>query len=211
MPSHAFTRTIKRAVDIGVASALLVVALPALLPAMAFVRISLGAPVFFKQERTGYAMRRFLIYKLRTMGPDRAPDGRQLPDGERCGRAGRFLRRWSIDELPQLVNILRGDLSLVGPRPLLPRYDPWYTPAELARFTVRPGITGLAQINGRNHLPWNERLALDVRYVDEQSLWLDLRILARTARAALLGSGVASDPSALMLDLDEERAPAWHR
>ncbi len=202
----AATRVVKRLLDITLAALLFVLTLPLLLLGMALVWIELGRPIFFTQERTGYRMRRFRMYKLRTMRPELTPDGRRLGHGERCGPLSQLLRRSSIDELPQLINILGGELSLVGPRPLLPRYDPWYTARERARFTVRPGITGLSQVAGRNQVPWDRRLALDVRYVAEWSLLLDLKILLRTAGVVVLGTGVAADPTAIMLDLDEERA-----
>ncbi|PZW03920.1 undecaprenyl phosphate N,N'-diacetylbacillosamine 1-phosphate transferase [Micromonospora phaseoli] len=191
--------------DIVVALLLLTLSVPILAIAALLVRIQLGSPVFFVQERTGLGQRPFPIVKLRTMSNERNAGGNLLPDGVRCRGVGRVLRRLSIDELPQLVNVLRGQLSLVGPRPLLPRYDAWYTERERRRFDVRPGITGLAQISGRNGVPWEERLALDVRYVEQWSLWLDLRILAATAGKVFQGSGVAVDPAAQMLDLDKER------
>ncbi|GAA3735682.1 sugar transferase [Plantactinospora mayteni] len=198
-------RATKRVLDLVVAVLMLVATAPVLGVAALLVRIRLGSPVFFVQERTGRSLRRFRIYKLRTMTAERDRHGRLLSDGERCGGLGRVLRRFSIDELPQLVNIIRGDLSLVGPRPLLPRYDPWYTDRELRRFSVRPGITGLAQVSGRNGVAWDERLELDVRYVTDWTLRLDLWILLRTTGKVLGGSGVATDPSARMLDLDKER------
>ncbi|RLQ06152.1 sugar transferase [Micromonospora sp. BL1] len=196
---------LKRLIDITVALVVLVVTAPVVAVAALLVLAQFGSPVFFRQERTGRYERRIRVLKLRTMSDDRDAEGRLLPDGVRCRGVGRTLRRLSIDELPQLVNVLRGDLSLVGPRPLLLRYDPWYTDRERKRFEVRPGITGLAQVNGRNDLAWTERLELDVRYVLDWSLWLDLRILARTAGKVLRASGVAVDPSAQMLDLDQER------
>lgn len=210
--SHAGAApAVKRLTDVLLAALALVLAAPVLLLAMLLVRLRLGAPVFFTQERTGLGWRRFRIYKLRTMSDARGPDGKLLSDSARCGRLGRALRRLSIDELPQLVNVLRGELSLVGPRPLLPRYDPWYTEREALRFAVRPGITGLAQVSGRNGVPWDERLELDVRYVADWSLLLDLRILGRTVGRVLTGSGVVVDPAARMPDLDAERMGAERR
>ncbi|MEU8168552.1 sugar transferase [Micromonospora sp. NPDC049004] len=198
-------RRIKRLIDVVVSLTILVVLSPVLALAAVLIRRQLGAPVLFRQQRTGRAGRPFTVYKLRTMTDERDAHGMLLPDGERCKGIGLLLRRASIDELPQLVNVLKGELSLVGPRPLLPRYDPFYTERERLRFEVPPGITGLAQIHGRNGLAWNERLELDVVYVTNWSLGLELRIIARTVRAVLSGAGVATDPSAQMLDLDRER------
>ncbi|MGC5052966.1 sugar transferase [Micromonospora sp. DT48] len=196
---------VKRVLDIALALVVLVLSAPVMAVAALCVRLQLGAPVFFVQERTGRGQRPFRIIKLRTMSDERDSDGNLLADGIRCRGVGRLLRRLSIDELPQLVNVVRGDLSLVGPRPLLPRYDDWYRQRERRRFDVRPGITGLAQISGRNSLPWDDRLELDVRYVENWSLGLDLRILAATVKKVFSGSGVAVDPAAEMLDLDRER------
>ncbi|MEV4499371.1 sugar transferase [Micromonospora arborensis] len=198
-------RRVKRLLDIVLALLILILALPVLLAALLLVRMQLGAPTLFVQERTGRWQLPVRIFKIRTMSDERDAAGNLLPDGLRCGPLGRVLRRLSIDELPQLVNVIRGDLSLIGPRPLLPRYDAWYTERERRRFDMRPGITGLAQIHGRNSVVWDRRLALDVQYVDEWSLWLDLRILAATVTMVLSGRGVAVDPSAEMLDLDKER------
>jgi len=203
--SIGLQRRVKRAIDLTVALAVLALAAHLLAVLAVLIRVQLRTPVFFVQERTGASERPFRIYKLSTMTQERDADGDLLPDGVRCRGLGRLLRRFSIDELPQLVNVIRGELSLVGPRPLLPRYDPWYTEHERQRFTVPPGITGLAQINGRNGLAWNDRLALDAQYASTWSLLLDLSILARTARKVIGGSGVAVDPSAEMFDLDLER------
>ncbi|HEY2675030.1 MAG TPA: sugar transferase [Rugosimonospora sp.] len=196
---------VKRLVDVAAAVLVLVVAAPVLLVAAALVRLRLGAPVLFTQERTGRSLRHFRLLKFRTMTDARDAQGRLLPDRERASRLGGFLRRYSVDELPQLVNVIRGEMSLVGPRPLLPRYDGCYAEGELARFAVRPGITGLAQVTGRNTASWNERLALDARYVAHWSLWLDARIVLRTVGRVFATSGVSADPAGDMLDLDQER------
>lgn len=198
----------KRLTDLAVASLLLVPAAPALLVAAAAIAVTMGRPVAYRQVRTGRDMRPFVIHKLRTMSDARDARGELLPDRDRLTRLGRFLRRSSIDELPGLINVVRGEMSLVGPRPLLPRYDPWYTERERLRFTVRPGITGLAQVSGRNRLGWDERLELDARYVDDWTYGLDLRILVRTAVRLVRGGGVVANPTALMADLDEERSRA---
>ncbi len=187
------------------ALALACAALPMAAVAVA-IRLSMGRPVLFRQIRPGLGERPFTLLKFRTMIDALDADGRPLPDTARLTRLGRFLRRSSLDELPQLWNVLRGEMSLIGPRPLLPRYLPWFTQEERLRFTVRPGITGWAQVNGRNTSSWDERLAMDVWYVRHQSLSLDARILARTLANSIRGTGVATDPSDVMLDLDVERA-----
>lgn len=166
----------------------------------------MGRPVLFRQTRPGYRAKPFFLYKFRTMREAYGPDGTPRPDAERLTRLGRFLRRKSLDELPQLWNVCRGDMSLVGPRPLLTRYLPYFTDRERLRQTVRPGITGWAQIRGRNAASWDQRLSDDVWYVENWSLSLDLKILLMTLKAVLEGSGVVVDPRATMLNLDEERA-----
>jgi lipopolysaccharide/colanic/teichoic acid biosynthesis glycosyltransferase len=171
---------------------------PVLLPAIAAVRLHLGAPALFVQERPGLEGRPFRVFKLRTMRDARGPDGRPLPDAERLTALGRFLRSTSIDELPQLWNVLKGELSLVGPRPLLMQYLPRYSPEQTRRHRVRPGITGWAQIHGRNELSWEEKFALDVWYVDHWSLALDLEILARTLVQVARRSGVSRTGHATM-------------
>jgi sugar transferase EpsL len=195
----------KRLTDVVVAVVLLVVTSPLLLLAMAGIALTMGRPVFFTQQRTGLSGQRFRLLKLRTMRGTHDSKGRPLPDSERLTAFGRFLRKSSLDELPELVNVIRGDMSLVGPRPLLTRYDQWYTDTERLRFAARPGITGLAQINGRNSVGWDARLAMDVRYVRNWSFWMDLNILAQTGWRTVAGSGVAVDPSSVMQDLDLER------
>jgi sugar transferase EpsL len=195
----------KRLTDVVVAVVLLVVTSPLLLLAMAGIALTMGRPVFFTQQRTGLSGQRFRLLKLRTMRGTHDSKGRLLPDSQRLTAFGRFLRKSSLDELPELVNVMRGEMSLVGPRPLLTRYDPWYTDTERLRFAARPGITGLAQINGRNSVGWDARLAMDVRYVRNWSFWMDLNILAQTGWRTVAGSGVAVDPSSVMQDLDLER------
>jgi len=170
-----------------------------------FVRIQLGSPVLFRQIRPGLHARPFTIYKFRTMTDDRDQNGNLLPDAERLTRLGRFLRATSLDELPELWNVLKGDMSLVGPRPLLMRYLEYFNKEERIRFTVRPGITGLAQISGRNDLSWDKRLLADIQYVQKISFLRDLKILAFTVLRVFKKQGVRTDPSIVMLDLDEER------
>jgi lipopolysaccharide/colanic/teichoic acid biosynthesis glycosyltransferase len=191
--------------DVVVAVVLLVLTSPLLVLTIVGIALTMGRPVFFTQQRTGLSGSRFRLVKLRTMRGAHDSSGRPLADSERLTAFGRLLRKSSIDELPELLNVIRGDMSLVGPRPLLTRYDQWYTETERLRFAARPGITGLAQINGRNSVGWDARLALDVRYVSDWSFGMDLSILARTCWQAATGAGVAVDPTAVMQDLDLER------
>jgi len=181
---------IKRSIDVMVAGTGLLVLAPVLAAVAVSVRLSMGAPVLFLQVRPGYRGRPFLLYKFRSMREARGPDGEPLSDDERLTRLGRFLRMMSLDELPQLWNVLRGDLSLVGPRPLLLQYLPLYTPEQARRHEVRPGVTGWAQVHGRNTIGWDEKLRYDVWYVDHWSLWLDLKILAMTLAKVLRREGV---------------------
>ena len=170
----------KRIFDLLVTTFSFVVALPILLVISLLVWIFLGTPVLFLQQRPGFKGRPFNTYKFRTMTNRRGPDGNLLPDAERITPFGRFLRSTSLDDLPQLWNVLRGEMSLVGPRPLLMRYLERYTPEQMRRHDVLPGITGWAQIHGRNALDWEEKFRLDLWYVDHQSFWLDIKILFLT-------------------------------
>lgn len=182
----------KRAFDLITATVLLVaLALPLALLAL-FIRIRLGSPVLFRQQRPGLHGKLFLMVKFRTMTDARNAQGELLPDAERLTTVGRALRASSLDELPELWNVLRGDMSLVGPRPLLPEYLPLYNEHQARRHEVRPGITGWAQVNGRNALSWEDRFDLDVWYVDHRSFALDLRILALTLRKVLLREGISA-------------------
>jgi lipopolysaccharide/colanic/teichoic acid biosynthesis glycosyltransferase len=184
---------LKRAMDLAVAGVGLMAGAPVLAFAALGVRAALGAPVLFRQERAGRGGRPFTLLKLRTMTDARGADGAPLPDAQRLTPFGRFLRSTSLDELPQLWNVLRGDLSLVGPRPLHTRYLPRYSPAQRRRHDVLPGLTGWAQVHGRNRIGWEERLALDVWYVDHWSLVLDAKVLAMTAWQVLRRDGVTPD------------------
>jgi sugar transferase EpsL len=179
-----------RGVDVLAAAILLVVTAPVTAAVALAVRWRLGGPVLFRQVRAGRHGEPFTIHKFRSMLDEVAPDGRLRTEEERLTPLGAFLRRSSLDELPQLVDVLRGAMALVGPRPLYVDYLPLYTAAQARRLEVRPGITGLAQVSGRNEISWERRLALDVQYVDSRSVLLDLRILALTARRVLSGSGV---------------------
>lgn len=188
----------KRALDI----VLTLLATPVWLPLLAvlalLVRVKLGSPVFFSQERPGRGARPFHLVKFRTMTNARDASGALLPDADRLTSFGRALRSTSLDELPELWGVLRGDMSLVGPRPLLTRYLSRYSERHARRHEVRPGITGLAQVSGRNAITWAEKLDLDVRYVDQCSLSLDLRILWRTLRAVARREGISAEGMATM-------------
>jgi lipopolysaccharide/colanic/teichoic acid biosynthesis glycosyltransferase len=188
----------KRCLDLAGAGAAAALAAPALLALALLVRLRLGRPVLFRQERPGRHGRPFTLLKLRTMRDLRDAAGEPLPDERRLGPLGRFLRRSSLDELPELWNVLRGDMSLVGPRPLLMEYLPRYTPQQARRHEVRPGITGWAQVNGRNALTWEEKFAHDVWYVDHVSLGVDLRILGATLLAVLRRDGISAEGHATM-------------
>ena len=176
---------------------LLVLALPLLL-LIILVRRNLGSPVFFRQTRPGLHGQPFQLIKFRTMRDATDAQGNSLPDAERITPFGSFLRSTSLDELPELWNVLKGDMSLVGPRPLLMEYLPLYTPEQARRHEVKPGITGWAQVNGRNALSWEEKFALDVWYVDNQSFWLDLKIIALTIKKVLLREGISAQGEATM-------------
>jgi sugar transferase EpsL len=189
---------LKRVLDVLGASAALVVLSPLLAVVAVLVRARMGPPVLFRQLRPGREGRPFELTKFRTMTDQRGPDGALLPDAQRLTALGRFLRRTSIDELPELVNVVRGDMSLVGPRPLLMEYLPRYSPEQARRHEVRPGVTGWTQVNGRNALTWEEKFALDVWYVDHRSTRLDLEILGRTVSQVLGGRGVSAPGHATM-------------
>lgn len=189
---------LKRAVDLLIATIGLVVLSPVLLVIGLLVKLDMGNPVLFTQQRPGQNGKLFRMLKFRTMKNTIGHDGKLLPDSERLTRFGRILRSTSLDELPELINVLLGHMSLVGPRPLLPAYLGRYTPEQARRHEVRPGITGWAQVNGRNALTWEEKLRLDVWYVDNWSLLLDLKILLMTAQTVLKRDGVSSDGHATM-------------
>ncbi|WP_335870611.1 sugar transferase [Bacillus sp. 2205SS5-2] len=195
----------KRIVDTLVSALLLLITSPIWLTAALLVSISMGRPILFKQVRVGKDEELFNIYKFRTMNEEVDNKGRLLMDEQRLTKLGGFLRSYSIDELPQLVNIIKGDMSLVGPRPLLPRYLPYYTEKEQIRHSVRPGITGLAQINGRNTIGWNQRLAFDSFYVENYSMGLDLKILFQTVKMIGNKKDIQVVTTIQMVDLDQER------
>jgi sugar transferase EpsL len=188
----------KRLFDLSAAVLGLLVISPLLFVLALLVRVVHGAPVLFRQQRPGYKGRPFTLYKFRTMTDRTAPDGNLLPDSERLTRLGRFLRSTSLDELPELYNVLRGEMSLVGPRPLLMQYLERYSTEQMRRHDVAPGITGWAQVNGRNALTWDEKFKLDVWYVDHWSFWLDIRILFLTLWKILKREGISQPGHATM-------------
>lgn len=188
----------KRAFDFIVALLLLMALALPMLVVMALVRYRLGSPVLFRQQRPGLNGRPFHMVKFRTMTDAKAPDGSLLPDAQRLTAFGRFLRSSSLDELPELWNVLRGDMSLVGPRPLLMEYLPLYSAEQARRHEVRPGITGWAQVNGRNALTWDQKFKLDVWYVDHRSMTLDLHILLLTLLRVVQRDGITATGDASM-------------
>ena len=186
----------KRAFDIAVSAALLLCLAPLLLLLAWLIRRNLGTPVLFCQMRPGRHGKLFAMYKFRTMRDAADENGKPLPDAERLTPFGRKLRAASLDELPELWNVLKGDMSLVGPRPLLPEYLPLYNAEQSRRHEVRPGITGWAQVNGRNAISWPEKFRLDVWYVDHRSFWLDIKILLLTVKKVFARDGINSEGEA---------------
>lgn len=189
---------LKRLIDITASGAALAVLSPVLAVTAYKVKKNLGSPVLFKQTRPGLDGKPFEMIKFRTMKDATDKDGNLLPDSERLTPFGQKLRSTSIDELPELWNVLKGDMSLVGPRPLLMEYLPLYNSEQARRHNVRPGVTGYAQVNGRNAISWEQKFALDTWYVDNQSLWLDIKILAKTVKQVLIKDGISADGEATM-------------
>ncbi|GFE58634.1 sugar transferase [Geobacter sp. AOG1] len=188
----------KRTFDFFSVLAGLCILAPALLVISLLVRLKHGSPVLFRQTRPGLHGKPFHMYKFRTMTNERDTEGNLLPDAQRLTSFGRFLRSSSLDELPELLNVLKGDMSLVGPRPLLMEYLPLYSQQQARRHEVRPGITGWAQVNGRNSISWEEKFKLDVWYVDNQSFWLDLKILWMTLAKVFKREGISQEGQATM-------------
>jgi sugar transferase EpsL len=182
---------VKRLFDIIVSVLVLILVAPTMLVLAILVKFNLGSPILFRHERPGLYGKPFVLYKFRTMTDDRDASGKLLPDAERLTRFGRLLRSTSLDELPELFNVLKGEMSLVGPRPLMRRYLSRYTPEQARRQNVLPGITGWAQVNGRNAISWEQRFDLDVWYVDNKSILLDIRIILMTAFKVLKREGIA--------------------
>lgn len=183
----------KRTFDLLCAIALLAVLSWLMLIVAALVRLLLGPRVIFRQQRAGQHGKPFSIYKFRSLTDETDRDGRLLSDEQRLTRFGNFIRKYSLDELPQLINVIKGDISLVGPRPLPTIYLPLYSPEQARRHEVKPGITGWAQVNGRNAISWERKFELDVWYVDHRSFWLDLRILGLTARSVVGKKGISAE------------------
>lgn len=189
---------LKRLIDITASGAALTVLSPVLAVTAYKVKKNLGSPVLFKQTRPGLNGKPFEMIKFRTMKDATDKDGNLLPDSERLTPFGQKLRSTSLDELPELWNVLKGDMSLVGPRPLLMEYLPLYNSEQARRHNVRPGVTGYAQVNGRNAISWEQKFELDTWYVDNQSLWLDFKILAKTVKQVLIKDGISAEGEATM-------------
>jgi lipopolysaccharide/colanic/teichoic acid biosynthesis glycosyltransferase len=191
-------KAVKRSMDIIGAVIGLAILSPVLLSVMLMVRRKMGSPVLFRQKRPGVNGKPFEMIKFRTMQNTSGPEGSPLPDSERLTSLGRFLRASSLDELPELWNVIKGDMSLVGPRPLLMEYLPLYSQDQARRHEVRPGVTGWAQINGRNAVSWDEKFELDVWYVDNRNLWLDLKIIWLTMHKVIIRDGISATGEATM-------------
>ena len=187
-----------RVVDILAAVSGLLVLSPIFILLGILVRVSMGSPVIFRQQRAGGKGKLFIMYKFRTMLDCRSPEEKLMQDAERLTDLGRWMRKWSLDELPELLNVLKGDMALVGPRPLLPQYLDRYTPEQARRHEVKPGITGWAQVNGRNALTWEEKFKLDVWYADNRSFRLDLKILWMTLAKVFRREGITQEGQATM-------------
>lgn len=200
-----YRKFVKRILDIIISGMALLILSPIILIVATLVRVKLGSPILFTQERPGKSEKIFKLCKFRTMTDKRDENGQLLPDEVRLSRFGKLLRATSLDELPELFNILKGDMSLVGPRPLLVRYLPWYTDEERKRHDVRPGLTGLAQVNGRNALGWEDRFRYDIEYVNKVSFLTDLKIMCMTVGKVLKRSGTLSGAEQTVLDFDVYR------
>ena len=196
---------LKRAMDIVGASIALVLFSPLLIVVSLLVLATMGRPVLFRQKRPGLNEKPFEILKFRSMKNATDAEGKPLSDEARLSTVGALMRSLSLDVLPQIINILRGDMSIVGPRPLLYDFFPYYSPEEMRRHEVKPGITGLAQVNGRNNLNWDDRLKMDVEYVDHWNMWMDIKIIFKTVWTVLAREGVQTEGHATFLRLDDYR------
>lgn len=205
-PYGIYEKYIKRLLDCICALSAIVILSPLMLIIAVLVRINIGSPVLFAQKRPGRNEKIFKIYKFRTMTDERDADGKYLSDAERLTRFGEFLRRASLDELPELFNILKGDMSIIGPRPLLVQYLPYYTDVEKHRHDVRPGLSGLAQVNGRNLVKWDKRLAFDVEYVNKITFVGDVKIIFFTIVKVICRKDIAADTDTVETYLDRERS-----
>lgn len=200
-----YGKVVKRLIDVIISGLSLIILSPVLLVLCILVRVKLGSPVLFTQERPGKDEKIFKLYKFRSMTDARDEKGELLPDEVRLTKFGKLLRSTSLDELPELFNILKGDMSLIGPRPLLVRYLPYYTEEERHRHDVRPGLTGLAQVNGRNALGWEDRFSYDLQYVNKLSLGMDIKVLGMTVGKVLKRSGTLSGAEQTVADFDVYR------
>ncbi len=200
-----YRKYIKRILDFTLSLIALIILSPVMLVICILVRIKLGKPVFFKQDRPGKNEKIFTLHKFRTMTDKKDENGELLPDSERLTKFGDFLRSTSLDEIPELVNILKGDMSIVGPRPLLIRYLPYYTEEERHRHDVRPGLTGLAQVNGRNTVNWEERFQYDVKYVKNITFKEDFNIILKTIKEVLKREDIVLRGTGSIIDFDEYR------
>lgn len=209
-PYGIYERWIKRPLDCFLALIALGLLFPLIIVIAITVRLKLGSPIIFVQDRPGKDEKIFRLYKFRTMTDKRGIDGQLLPDSERLTAFGSLLRSTSLDELPELLNIVRGDMAIIGPRPLLVQYLPYYTETERTRHDVRPGLSGLAQVNGRNLVKWDERLALDVEYVNRITLCGDIKIIVKTIQKVLSKSDIVIDTQKVEPYLDEERNKRFH-
>lgn len=205
MTKRLYRDYIKRFLDIVLSAGAIIVLSPVMAVTAVLVRVKLGSPVIFKQKRPGKDEKIFEMYKFRSMTDARDENGELLPDEVRLTSFGKKLRASSLDELPELFNILKGDMSVVGPRPLLVRYLPYYTSNEKKRHDVRPGLTGLAQINGRNNLNWDQRLMMDIQYIEHLTFYGDMKIVFLTIGRVLKRENIAVGESLYLQDLDEER------
>ncbi len=201
-----YKRFFKRFLDIFISLISLIILSPILLVIAILVRINLGSPIIFKQERPGKNEKVFTLYKFRTMTDKKDENGKLLPDSERRTKFGDFLRSTSMDELPELVNILVGSMSIIGPRPLLVEYLPYYTKEEHHRHDVRPGLTGLAQANGRNLVNWDDRFKMDLEYVNNLTFLMDIKIIFKTIKIVLKREGIRQEGQATMGSLNEYRS-----
>ena len=207
-----YSRFGKRPFDILLSAAAIILLSPVLLVVAALVRVDMGSPVFFRQKRLGMGEKEFRLYKFRTMTDQRDEKGELLPDDRRITKLGYFLRNTSLDEIPEIINILKGDMSIVGPRPLLLKYLPYYTEDEKHRHDVRSGLTGLAQVSGRNLIDWDQRFAYDLKYIENMSFLMDMKIILQTALKVLKRSNILVRGEGVNVDFDLYRKESgrWH-
>lgn len=200
-----YSKYIKRILDFSISLIALIILLPIMAVVWVLVRIKLGKPAIFKQKRPGKNEKIFTMYKFRTMTDKKDEEGNLLPDSERLTKFGRILRSTSLDELPELINIIKGDMSIVGPRPLAVQYLPYYTEEEKQRHNVRPGLTGLAQVNGRNDLEWEEKFVLDIKYVKNVTLKKDIAIIMKTVKKVFKRENITERGEGKNIDFDKYR------